>query len=280
MIFLSEVFGFEISNNFLVVMIYNISFRIHMEKQIIIVGDIHGCVDEFKDLLNKISFNSNQIRLILVGDILDRGPDPVACLRLAQELDVECVKGNHEDKSLRWVKHFNKCRETGAIHPMKAIDDKTRKEYLSLNEDDLNWMKRLPTAISIDAEKKWIAVHAGVEPRKAFNHQVDAQLMRARYMNSEGRAVSLGPTLKQPEGSKYWAEMWTGAESFIFGHNVFTEPTFFKREAPTKHSEYAGVGIDTGACFGGSLTALFYPSMEIVQVKAKKVYFENKADAE
>jgi len=251
-----------------------------MEKELVLIGDIHGCIEEFEELLKTISYNPRTMRVILLGDLMDRGPDPILCIRKAQELNLECVKGNHEDKTIRWIKHFNRCRETGETHPMKPIDDKTRKEYISMSEKDFNWMKRLPTAISIDSGKKWIAVHAGVEPRKAFNHQADALLMRARYMNAEGKAVSLGPTLAQPEGTTYWAEMWTGAESFIFGHNVFEEPRFFKRETPNAYSEYAGVAIDTGACFGGSLTALFYPSMKIVQVKAKKTYYEHISNIE
>ena len=202
--------------------------------------------------------------------MVDRGPDPVGCLRKAQELNIECVRGNHEDKAYRWMKHYNKCLISGEKHPMKNINDKTRNEYLSMTEDDLNFIKRMPTAISLDPVNKWIVVHAGVEPRVPFKKQVDNQLMRVRYVDERGYAISLNSDKSQPKGTKYWAELWDNEESFIFGHNVFKEPTFFKRKDSEK---YVGVGIDTGCCYGNALTAIRYPSLEVIQVKAKQVYY-------
>ena len=47
-------------------------------KRHIFLGDIHGCIDEFKEMINVISYNPQEDRLILLGDLLDRGPDSVA----------------------------------------------------------------------------------------------------------------------------------------------------------------------------------------------------------
>ena len=43
----------------------------------IIIGDIHGCADEFEELLEVIAYQREQDRLLLTGDAFARGPDPL-----------------------------------------------------------------------------------------------------------------------------------------------------------------------------------------------------------
>ena len=70
-------------------------------KRHIFIGDIHGCLDEFNELLNKLSYDPKEDRLILLGDLIDRGPDSVGVVRKARELRLECVMGNHEHKYIK-----------------------------------------------------------------------------------------------------------------------------------------------------------------------------------
>ena len=79
-----------------------------MEKRVICVGDIHGCLEEFDELLRTLQYNKEREQLILLGDLMDRGPDPVGCVRRARELDLACIMGNHEEKHLRWRRHEKK----------------------------------------------------------------------------------------------------------------------------------------------------------------------------
>jgi protein phosphatase len=82
-----------------------------------IIGDVHGCYDELRQLLEKLGYTVDPTdpppaappgrRLVFVGDLVDRGPWPVRTLRLIMSLvraDIAlCVPGNHDDKLRRWL---------------------------------------------------------------------------------------------------------------------------------------------------------------------------------
>src|SRR3546814_1363745 len=61
-----------------------------------IVGDLHGCLDLLQVELARIAFDPTRDRLFSVGDLTDRGPDSMGCLRLLREPWFYAVHGNHE----------------------------------------------------------------------------------------------------------------------------------------------------------------------------------------
>ncbi len=61
-----------------------------------VVGDLHGCFNLLENLLAHVNFNTACDRLFSVGDLIDRGPDSLRCLRLLAEPWFYSVKGNHE----------------------------------------------------------------------------------------------------------------------------------------------------------------------------------------
>lgn len=264
-----------------------------MDKVTVAVGDIHGCLEEFEELLKKIQYNKEQMRLVLLGDLMDRGPDPVGCIRKARELGVECVMGNHEEKHLRWHKHEKKRLDTGKPNPMRPLSEVDRKANESLSDQDWTWMKSLP--LKLDLGLNWWAVHAGCEPRFSLHNQNPSQIIRVRYVNQNGVAQALNPDKSQPENTVYWTEQWKGPENIIYGHCVHD----LKECRYDHNSDIQCIGIDTGCCFGGHLTAAlmqnsftgpyyglaenetvthdFY-KIATVQVKAKQKYFEGYGD--
>lgn len=255
-----------------------------MERIIVAVGDIHGCLEEFDELLKKIQYNKNQMRLVLLGDLLDRGPDPVGCVRRARELDVECIMGNHEEKHLRWHRHEKKRLDTGKPNPMRRLSNIDIASNEALSDQDWTWMKNLP--LKLDLGLNWWALHAGCEPRYTLAEQHPSQIMRVRYVDGNGIARALNPDRSQPEGTAYWDMQWKGPESIIYGHCVHD----LKNCRFTFFEDISCVGIDTGCCFGGHLTAALLTNqprllegitsylnnykIDLVQVKAKKKYFE------
>jgi hypothetical protein len=258
------------------------------EKQLVVVGDIHGCLEEFDELLKKIQYNKEQVRLVLLGDLMDRGPDPVGCVRRAREMKLECVMGNHEEKHLRWHKHEKKRLETGKANPMRHFAPEAAAANEALNDQDWTYLKNLP--VKIDLGLGWFAVHAGCEPRYTLEKQDPKQIMRVRYVNQQGVAQALTHDLSQPEGTVYWDQLWKGPESIIYGHCVHD----LKEVRQTVKDGVSCVGIDTGCCFGGHLTAAFMRVattlsddeaansseyfLEYVQVKAKKNYYKGYGD--
>lgn len=248
-----------------------------MEKLPVVIGDVHGCLEELNELLNTIQYNENQMRLVFLGDLVHRGPDTLGVVRRVRELGAECIQGNHKDKLLRWRKHEAANKLSGKKNPMKEISEAERIANESLSEDDLNWLKNLP--LKLDIGNNWWCVHAGCEPRFSLDKQFPSQIMRVRYVNRGGIAQPLNPDKSQPEGTVYWAEQWKGPENIVYGHCVHD----LKEVRHDKNFFYVPpggdcLGIDTGCCFGGHLTCAMFldTGIEIVQVKAKQVYKVNQ----
>jgi len=253
---------------------------------IVAVGDIHGCLEEFDELLKKLQYKPDSMRLVLLGDLMDRGPDPVGCVRRARELGVECIMGNHEEKHLRWRRHEKNRERTGKANPMKRMSEVDAKANAELSDQDFTWMKSLPLKLQLN--EKWWALHGGCEPRFSLQDQDPKQIIRCRYVNQNGVAQALNPDKSQPEGTVYWTEAWRGRESIVYGHCVHDLKT--PRQDYNPYPGNQCLGIDTGCCFGGHLTAaLFKPitnqlhvvgevNLEFVQVKAKQKYFEGYGD--
>ncbi|MBB5020283.1 serine/threonine protein phosphatase 1 [Chitinivorax tropicus] len=61
-----------------------------------IVGDLHGCFDELMFLLDQVRFDPACDRLFSTGDLVDRGPRSMDCLRLLRQPWLFAVQGNHE----------------------------------------------------------------------------------------------------------------------------------------------------------------------------------------
>lgn len=229
----------------------------------IIVGDIHGCIDEFNELIKKLSYDKNSDRLILLGDLVDRGPDSQAVVQLAREMDLECVMGNHEHKFLKW---FRSSLSSQEIYGHKSY-------YNKLSDEDVNYIARMPYSIKIN---NTIVVHAGLRAGVSLANQTKDDLMYIRFMDATSKFISLKKISKFGKdelGAHFWTEFWQGPESVVYGHHVHSY------QDPLVEEIYPGVmcyGIDTGCCFGGKLTALILETKEIVQVQAKKSYYNSK----
>jgi len=260
-----------------------------MERLTVVVGDVHGCIEELDELLKKIQYNPSQMRLIFAGDLVDRGPDSVGVVRRVRELNAECVMGNHEEKQLRWHKHEVARAETGKANPMKPMDPKDAAANAAFNDQDWSFLKNLPVKLHIG--DNWWVVHAGCEPKFTLERQNKSQIMRVRYVDERGTGKALGPNLSQPEGTQYWDQLWKGPESIIYGHCVhdLTYPRITH-----VNMDVSCVGIDTGCCFGGHLTAAIFQrefpleggsvykgqryGIQYIQVKAKQKYFAGYGD--
>lgn len=75
----------------------------HVKENILIVGDIHGCLEEFDELLEISGYSSNSYTLILVGDLVNKGPFSAQTIKRARQLDALCVRGNHDQSLLNKI---------------------------------------------------------------------------------------------------------------------------------------------------------------------------------
>lgn len=71
-----------------------------VKEKIFIVGDVHGCLDELKELLVKSEFNPSDTTLILVGDLVNKGPYSAETVNYVRNTGAYCVRGNHDESAL------------------------------------------------------------------------------------------------------------------------------------------------------------------------------------
>jgi len=218
-------------------------------KRTILFGDLHGCYDEAMELLEKLAITSED-RVIFLGDLIDRGPKRWECVELARKHD--CILGNHEEKHLFYRKH-----------PHVEMSEDHAKTWKELTDEQLDYFASLPLYLRLP-EYNAVAVHAGVLPDIPIEYQPEHTLLHCQNIKPPG-AKSYWPS-KCPEDYKFWTNYWKGPERVIFGHSVLEKPLI---------SEFA-VGIDTGCCFGFSLTALILPDWKVVSVPARKTYYSSR----
>ncbi len=235
-------------------------------KRIIVIGDPHGCLDELKLLLEKVKWNPSTDNLVILGDLVDRGPDSPGVVKFCRENNIVCCLGNHEEKYIRFIDHAEKESKVPKYkNPMKMGQHK--KDIIDkLSTEDIEYIRKMPDMVKL--MDNWYAVHAGVDPTKDITRQGGKDLSYIRYVLDDGTPIE-GASPK--ESKIHWSDRWTGQQNIVYGHYLHSLST----PRLVRNSNGAKIwGIDTGCCFGGHLTALILPDEEIVQVKAKQEYIK------
>ena len=247
------------------------------DQRYVIIGDVHGCLEELDDLLAHVQYRGRNggDRLVFAGDLLDRGPDPVGVVRRARELRAECVMGNHEEKHVRWRRWTGKVASgEAAKNPMRPFDKVRLDEHNALSEEDMAYIVAMPKFIRLN--EGWLVVHAGFESNGvAVETQKLNTVSRVRDVNEKGKmAVNKADFFKPAEGSVPWSTRWAGPENVVYGHAVHS----LAKPRVDNHEDYACYGIDTGCVFGGALTALVvdprgvkYPTFK--NIRSKREYY-------
>lgn len=131
-----------------------------------LVGDLHGCLDLLDDELARVQFNPAIDRLISVGDLVDRGPDSLGCLRLLKEPWFHAVRGNHEDMMCEGVREAAFGVPTGStrdlIHNGGAwLFDLTPDEKRELSKELMPYVRALPYVLTVgDGDAQFHVAHA------------------------------------------------------------------------------------------------------------------------
>jgi hypothetical protein len=231
----------------------------------IIVGDVHGCRVELEALLDSVEYRRAD-RLVFVGDLVARGPDSMGVLALVRRLGGSVVRGNHEDKLLRWRAASRAYRREDGPRP-KPLGPVHAEVARAMREADWDLLVRTPLWLDLPRHGVRV-VHAGVAPGRSFDQQDRRTLMRIRTVSQEGEPLEKGDGV-------LWGTRYTGPPHIVFGHNA--------ARAPQLHRW--ATGLDTGCVYGGALTALVLAEKEriprdprerqrrLVSIPARRPYF-------
>lgn len=251
-----------------------------MGKKIAVFGDPHACVREVKELYEKLSWQSLD-EIWSAGDNIHRGPDDHGTVEFIRTHFTGSVMGNHEET---FLKQWSQYKKDGYL-PKKPDKAKTIRE---LTEEDVEWIKGL-SRMHIDDTMGLVIVHAGLFPGINFFQQppnvVRVSMIHprrgydSRWWGPDAPRQGHGKTEEESrtEGWRRWYEDWDHPYRVVFGHAVFAQPQIFQ---PRKTKAGYVVAVDTGGCFGGSLTAAIFeddkpPVFE--SVKAHKLWFADGA---
>ncbi len=250
-----------------------------MTRRTITVGDIHGCLDEFDQLVKEVEYKRGEDRLLLLGDLIDRGPDPAGVVRRAWEIGAESIMGNHEEKALRWRRHEQrrKADPTHYKNPMSRVAEARLAQWMAIPDEHWEWINTWPAYARIN--EAWCAVHGGCLPGYTVESQRSNELMRMRYLktikDSHGyetyKMASLNEKGEAPENCVHWTTVWEGPDSIVYGH--YTRDDILMTQHP-RDPLVVTLGLDSGCVHGGTLSAAIFTGFGFTthQVKAKQTY--------
>jgi len=238
-----------------------------------IIGDLHGCADELESLLTQLGWERFAIeepdsfwgaeswrhpqnrRAIFVGDLVDRGPRVLDTVRIARNMvkagTAFCVAGNHDVKLVRWLR--------GKQVQVKHGLEQSIAEIESLAPDDrakvASFLDGLVSHYVLDAGRLVVA-HAGL--REEMHGRGSAAVREfCLYGETTGETDEFGLPVRYN-----WAAEYRGKAAVVYGHTPVPQPEWLNNT----------VNIDTGAVFGGKLTALRYPEREFVSIASAREY--------
>jgi serine/threonine protein phosphatase 1 len=210
----------------------------------LIVGDIHGCLDMLKRLVDKIGWDPGADRLVFIGDYIDRGENSKGVIDFVIELKkdsqfVQCLIGNHEQMFLDYLSgsDLNSFIANGGLTTLRSYKQAQREaEEPLIPTSHLDYFSSLVTMVELD---EYYVVHAGFRPGRPVEEQdlFDMVWIRDEFIYS---SYDFGKTV-------------------IFGHTPLYAPMVLENK----------IGIDTGAVYGNRLTCLEIPERRFHSVTPK-----------
>lgn len=234
-----------------------------------IISDVHGCYDQYQELLRKLNF-SVEDELFLLGDALDRGPEPIkVLLDIMGRENATLIMGNHDATALMVLRQLakeitnasisaitpellNVCSawfQDGGFTTMKQFQELER----SIQTDILSFLEDAPFYETIEHNKKlYVLVHGGLgnfDLSKELDEYEPEELLWER--------------------PNYDREYFpSGRIVLVTGHT----PTPYIREdkLPLIYEGHGHIAIDCGCAFGGKLAAYCIETGEVTYVDGLK----------
>ncbi len=195
-------------------------------------------MSKIEALLRRLPVDWSSDTVVFLGDYVDRGPDSRKVIDLMLELykahpkRLVFLRGNHEEMFLQYL-----AGEISPIYLLALGGKQTLNSYPSedgrplVPDSHRLFLERLRLYYEID---DYIFVHAGLRPGMPLEEQQPSDLLwiRSEFIRSD----------------------YDWGKRVVFGHTPFSVPLVEKNK----------IGIDTGAVYGGRLTALVLPELEFV----------------
>ena len=243
----------------------------HVNGPFDVIGDVHGCRSELETLLEQLGYVISRAAdarpvdavhpqgrtAVFVGDLVDRGPDSPGVLRLVMGMvgagHAYAVAGNHENKLVRAMRGKKVTVSHGLAETLAQLENETAE----FRAEVLDFCDALISHLVFD-DGRLVVAHAGL--KEAYHGRASGRVRSfALYGDTTGETDEYGLPVRYP-----WANDYRGRAMVLYGHTPTLRPEWVNNT----------MCLDTGCVFGGSLTALRYPSKEVVSVAAQRVWYE------
>lgn len=264
------------------------------------IGDVHGCYESLQTMLNQIHFNPHEDTLHFTGDLVSRGPNSLEVLRLIKNLknSAYTVLGNHD---LYLLKINAKIKNNGQLlkHPFHSILNAPDSDTL------IHWLRQQPI-LYIDKQKKILMTHAGIHPDWNISHaqkyakEIET-ILKSKYLDilfyaelKNTKKNNLIIKTEKLQKIQKNIDIFTKMR-YIDAHGKLNtqyknDPEYAPKNiypwfsvSPLAASEYCIIfghwatlkkiqvspkiyGLDSGCCWGGSLTALRWEDKKIIKI--------------
>ncbi len=190
-------------------------------------------------------------RIIMLGDLVNRGPDSHRVVEICRRANAISLMGNHERRllSYRWI---------GDESVLRVSDHKTISQ---LTEADWNYLFEMRLT-HYEPEYDTVFVHGGFLPDQPWQRQTSSIVTEIQVVDKQGQARKRN----EAKGCPHWSELWQGPPFVVYGHTP---------SESIKRTEWT-LCLDTGCAYGGSLSAYVLPQKQLYQVKASRQYYEKK----
>ncbi|MED4073043.1 bis(5'-nucleosyl)-tetraphosphatase PrpE [Priestia endophytica] len=236
-----------------------------------VIGDIHGCYDEFVLLTKELGYQWNTDiplhpegrKLVFLGDLTDRGKNSLAVIdtvsKLVSKKAAFYCPGNHCNKLYRFFKG-NKVQITHGLETTVAEYRSISKDKQSLvREQFMKLYEKAPLYLVLN-KGKLVVAHAGIREKDIGKHSHDVKTF-VLYGDITGEVHPNGSPVRRD-----WAQHYEGKATIVYGHT----PVKNVRKVNNTYN------IDTGVVFGGALTAFRYPQYETISIPSSMPYVEEK----
>ncbi|MCO6042391.1 polynucleotide kinase-phosphatase [Aeoliella sp. ICT_H6.2] len=243
------------------------------------IGDVHGCCDELEELLVQLGYESQPIgstgpgwsplhyvhaagrKAVFVGDLVDRGPRVLDTVSLVRNMvasgNALCVPGNHDTKLMRKLRGRDVQIAHGLAESLAEIDAVPEDQRDTFTKELADFLDSLVSHYVLD-DGKIVVAHAGM--KESMQGRGSGKVRDfALYGETTGETDEFGLPVRYP-----WAAEYRGSAMVVYGHTPVPETEWLNKT----------INIDTGCVFGGALTALRYPELETLSVKAQQTYCE------
>ena len=205
------------------------------------IGDIQGCYDELSQLLEKIRFDPARDALWFCGDLVNRGGQSLAVLRLVHSFGDRAITvlGNH-DLSLLAVAE----REHGE---QNKVNPELREVLFAPDRDELlDWLRARPL-LHVDRTLNFMLVHAGLAPRWT----IEGAERAAREVELRLRTDHSRRLLKAMFGNKpdLWSPRLQGIERLRASINVLTRMRYCDARGRIAYNEKGAPGTQKAGLY-------------------------------